>query len=289
MNICVWTDNDLDGAGCALLLKWLFKDKATKFDVKEADDNFVGVFKGWSSNIDQYDKIFITDTYVPDELLPLVDNKKFIIIDHHKTHVSEKDKYKIAKAIIEEKSSASELIRETFSQFKTILPESVQDLINIVDDYDSYTLKYKQTLGLNAIYGSYTNPRSLKFIENFENGIRPYTVYEENAIKLFLKKLKEQLDTECYRGMIKHYSVISCFANYAVNEVAHFILKKYNADIALVVNLSAKAVYIRRSKSCNAKLNVLAEQLCNGGGHEYAAGGMITEKFVNFTKFLTKC
>jgi len=33
MKIFVWTDNDLDGAGCALALKHLYKDKATQFEI----------------------------------------------------------------------------------------------------------------------------------------------------------------------------------------------------------------------------------------------------------------
>ena len=161
--------------------------------------------------------------------------------------------------------------------------------VKIIDDYDFYTLKYKQTLELNAIYSSYTKPRFQTFIKDFKNGIRPFTIQEQNAIKLYFNKLKDIVQGDCYRGMIKEYFVISCFADYAVNEVAHFMLKKYNADIIFIVNVNSKAVYIRRSKNCNAKLDVLSKLLCDGGGHEYAAGGKITENFLKFTKTLNKC
>jgi len=82
---------------------------------------------------------------------------------------------------------------------------------------------------------------------------------------------------------------VATFANYAVNELAHFLIKKYNADIGIVVNTQAKTVSFRRSKQSDADLSILATKLCQGGGHSASAGGRLTEKFANLTKTFTPC
>lgn len=290
MKIFVWTDNDLDGAGCALALKHLYKDKATQFDVKEIDDSsFIGSFKAWSTTLHTYDKVFITDLGIPDELVSYVDVENVIIIDHHKTHIDKRDRYKKAKVILKEYTSCSLLIHDTFNKGGNLFTPEVQELLFIIDDYDSYTLKYPDTLKYNAIFSHYNRPRVDKFIENFYDGKREFTAQELNCIKLSFNRLKEQLNTDFFTGTLKGYSVVSCFADYAINEVAHFTLKKFNADIAFIVNLKSKSVSIRRAKTCDAKLSIIAEKICNGGGHEYAAGGKITETFLNFTKLLKPC
>jgi len=103
-----------------------------------------------------------------------------------------------------------------------------------------------------------------------------------------LDKLKEQLKTTTYYvGKIKNYKVISCCTDFAVNELAYFSLKKFNADIAFIVIPSTNRVSIRKNKNtCELDLSKLAELLCDGGGHAYASGGKLTDKFLNFTKTL---
>ena len=62
MNILVWTDNDLDGAGAALVIKWLYSEKAKVFRINETTESTIsGKFKGTLGTLDHYDKIFILD------------------------------------------------------------------------------------------------------------------------------------------------------------------------------------------------------------------------------------
>ena len=296
MRICVWTDCDLDGAGSALLLKFLYRDKYTTFDIKEVRkdkvNDFAGEFKGWYTNIDWYDKVFITDLYVPKEITELVDTEKFVIIDHHKTFVKEgKDRFKKAKTIIQLHSSTTDLIYNKFkiSEIQAFTPQH-KELIDAINSYDIYDLRTPTPIKLNSVFNSYNYPRVEKFIENFQDGLREFNIQEQNAIKYFIRYLKEQIDTtECFRGMIKDYSVVSCCCSFAVNEMAQVLLKKYNSDIVILINIDTKQVFFRRSKDCTAKLDVIANKLCGGGGQEYAAAGYITETFLNFTKILTPC
>jgi oligoribonuclease NrnB/cAMP/cGMP phosphodiesterase (DHH superfamily) len=290
MKVFIWTDNDLDGAGSALALKLLYKDKAIVEikDTYEAELNSAAI--GWLPKIDQYDKVYVTDIGIAKDLVSSFDRENVVIIDHHQTHVDCKDQYKKAKTIIENYSSCTSLILNKFKNvFDKILSEKQTQLFNLIDDYDSYTLQYKDTLKLHSIFSTYNNPRVDKFIESFSDGMHEYSVFELNSIKLYFNKLKDTLNTQYFAGKIKNYKVISCIADFAINEVAHNAIKKYNADIAIIVNTRTGSVSFRKSKTCEAKLNVLAESLCNGGGHEYAAGGKITPIFEEFTKKLQPC
>lgn len=293
MNIKVFTDNDLDGACSALLLKKLYS--SANIDITEiVDRTFVGEAKAWfANNTKKYDKIYFTDLFIPDEIVELIDREDVVIIDHHQTQVEKKDRFKKAKVIIESYSSCALLI---YDKFKKVLDSKtssdVVKLVQIVDDYDNYTLKLPETLKLNAVFHFYNKPKVDKFIASFEDGIREFNVQELNSIKLYFNKLKDEINkTELYTGTIKGYTVIACFADFAINEVIHHVLKKTNADIGIVVIPSSKSVSFRKNKeTCDIKLNKLAEILCGeGGGHEYAAGGKMSDKFLEFTKTLKPC
>lgn len=287
MNVKVFTDNDLDGACSALLLAEVHKNDNISI-TEIIDATFYDTVKAWAATNINYDVVYVTDLFVPDSVLPLLDNKKVVIIDHHKSHIDVKDRYKEAKVVMKEETSCSKLIYELFAKKLTHLKPSHKRLVDIVDDYDCYQLKYADTLKLNAVYRGYNRPRVDRFIESFKSGMREYTAPELGSINIFFKKLKAHLeDVQMYHGEIKGNKVISFFCDFAINEVAHFLLKKTGAQVAIIVMPRIGAVSFRkRDKNCDIKLNKLAEILCEGGGHEYAAGGKITDKFLEFTKLL---
>jgi len=291
MKIAILTDNDLDGAGSALLIKQLFKHKAEEIFIKEITDfQMKNEVPGWLQvNLSKYDKVFITDMFVPDEVVPLVDNNKVVIIDHHQSHVDVKDRFTKCKALIETDTSCVKLIRKIFKDQLTLNPQQ-ERLCDIIDDYDNYTLKLPETLKLNAVFHSYNKPKVEKFLSRFEDGIKEFNTMELNAAKLSLNKLKDLIDTcEYYVGELKGCKVVSCFATHSINEIAHYCIKKFDSDISIVCNLNTKSVSFRKNKErCTVKLNKLAEALCDGGGHEYAAGGKITDRFLAFAKTLNK-
>jgi len=290
VKIAIWTDNDLDGAGSALALKYVYQHKAETIFIKETNDyDLIGYIKGW---MDQYyndfDLIFITDLFIPDELIPYVDKSKVVIIDHHQSHFEVKDRYKNANVCIKIYPSCVKLIQNKFAKVLDNLSDSQKLLFDIVNDYDSYELKYKESLKLNAVYHSLNKPRVDKFIERFQDGFTDFNVHEQNAIKLYFNKLKDQIERlEYFEGSIKQFKVVSCCADFGINEVARLTLKKFQADIVFVVMPHVGAISIRKNKdTCDLDLSKLASILCDGGGHQYAAGGKITDKFLTFTKSL---
>ena len=295
MNIQVWTDTDLHGAGSALVLKWLYKD-AKSFNINDVTEyTFTGKFKGALQTLDHYDRVFIVDLDLTPEQIKLADRGNVVIIDTHKNHIKNKHLYSKAKTILEGypdhgHQSTIDLIYNKFGDNLLHLTDEQLLLIEYIGTYDWYNTQYKESLKLNAIYYNLNSPKTEKFISAFSDGFREFTVHEKNAVKLYFKKFKDQVESnDVLSGKIKDYNIVATFANYAVGELAHFLIKKHNADIGIIVNSQAKAVSFRRSKDCDVDVSVLAKKLCQGGGHAASAGGRLTEQFANLTKQFTVC
>jgi len=289
VNIQVWTDTDLHGAGGALLLKWLYKNSET-FNINDVtESSFTGRFRGALDTLDHYDRIFIVDLDLNEEQIKLADRDNVVVIDGHKNHSKFKHLYSKSKVIIDESYfSVVNLIKDKFKSHLSLTKEQLE-LIDLINGYDWYKSN-NDSLKLNAVYYNLNTPKTENFISNFYNGFNSYTIEQKNSIKLFFRKFKEQISSNgIFKGKIKDYSVIASFGDYAVGELAHFLLSKYNADISVIVNTKAKTVSFRRSKDCDADVSLLAKKLCDGGGHPGSAGGKLTDRFASLTKQFTPC
>ena len=184
--------------------------------------------------------------------------------------------------------SVVNLIKDKFKNHLSLSKKQLE-LIDLINGYDWYKSN-NDSLKLNAVYYNLNTPKTENFISNFYNGFNSYTIEQKNSIKLFFRKFKEQISSNSvFKGKIKDYNVIASFGDYAVGELAHFLLSKYNADISIIVNTKAKTVSFRRSKDCDADVSLLAKKLCDGGGHPGSAGGKLTNKFASLTKQFTPC
>ena len=289
MNIQVWTDTDLHGAGGALLLRWLYKNSET-FNINDVTEStFTGRFRGALDTLDHYDRIFIVDLDLNEVQVKLVDRDNVVVIDGHKNHSKFKHLYSRSKVIIDESYfSVVNLIKDKFKSHLSLTKEQL-DLIDLINGYDWYKSN-NDSLKLNAVYYNLNTPKTENFISNFYNGFDSYTIEQKNSIKLFFRKFKEQISSNSiFKGKIKDYNIIASFGDYAVGELAHFLLSKYNADISVIVNTKAKTVSFRRSKDCDADVSLLAKKLCDGGGHPASAGGKLTDRFASLTKQFTPC
>jgi len=291
VNIQVWTDTDLHGAGATLVLKWLYKDAKT-FSINDVSEyTFTGKFKGAEQSLDHYDKVFVVDLDLTPEQIKLADHHNVVVIDTHRGHIKHKHLYKEAKIIIDDSYySCVNLMLDKFNKHLQHLTDNQKLLLEYISTYDWYNTKHKESLKLNAVYYNLNSPKTEKFIEAFIDGYREFTIHEKNAIKLYFKKFKDQIDSgQVFTGMIKDYSVVATFANYAINELAHFLIKKYSTDISIIVNTQAKTVSFRRSKESDVDVSILAKKICEGGGHASSAGGKLTEQFANLTKTFVPC
>ena len=126
----------------------------------------------------------------------------------------------------------------------------------------------------------------------FYDGFKGFNTQEANIIKEHVTlKNKTISELQVFTGSVsiggKPRLIYGATGNKFINEICDHLIKKYNAEIVFFVNTDASHVSFRKSKQCEVDLSKLAAKLCEGGGHEYAAGGKITESFMSFTKLLT--
>ena len=282
----IWCDCDLDGAMSYTTLCWYLEYDIPFRPVTVKD--FEQQFSAWIRyNKDKYEKIFIVDLDVSGTDPAIIDLPNVVIIDHHKSH---KNEYKNATAIVELETSCTKLIYKTVSKKLNITDEQ-KYLVLLADDYDSYKLQVKDSYNLNVVYWAYRGNRVQKFYTDFKKGFKGFNNFHKNIILLHSKKFSElKRNLEPYKAFLvikgKEIKFVACFADSCINELADYVINKYKADVGVIVNLNTSRFSLRRSKACSIDLSMLINKIGTGGGHEYAAGGEMNDKFITFSKLL---
>lgn len=283
---------DLDGAMSYLLFLWFNNDKYIPYISCRVTD-FNKTFCNWTkaaNNPPRYDNIYILDLDISQDSAKLVDKDNVTIIDHHSTHVTNQSKYKIAKTFITEKSSCAKHIYNLLHKQSTVkLTDAQKYLLLLVDDYDSYNLQLKESHSLNLLFWNYQGDRVTKFIRDFKTGFTGFSDKQQTAIEFYKRSISQLLaDLSAFRADIpinnKQYKFVSAFASTHINDVAHHIINEYDADVGIVINLKSKKVSFRKNKNVDIDVSAIAGKLVQGGGHKYAAGGSLTDKFLTFSK-----
>jgi len=207
--------------------------------------------------------------------------------------MAKKSFFKNARAYIQDSSSTCILLYKTLKKLdkKLSLDKDQKLLLLGADDYDNYTHHLPFSKELNYIFWSFNGDRLQKFCEEFKNGFKGFTSQQKNIIHFYKKRIDEVLSSlQLFCGKFKigksAYQVVATFSSFAINDVADFILSRVGADIAVVVNLKIQKVSFRKSKTCSVNLADMAGKLAGGGGHEKAAGGILNDTFINFTRSL---
>lgn len=281
---------DLDGAISYALICW-FKER--KIPVKALSQADLIVF--WKANIlpniKLFDRVYIFDLNVSKEF-SIFDHPNVTIVDHHSESIDSACNFTKAKAFCQKSTSTGMLLYKHLKTYKSNFLSDQQKLFLLMaDDYDSYQFKVKFSKELNYLFWSYQGDRISKIYEEFKNGFTGFNQQQKNLIYFYKKRLKETIDSlTIYTGNYKigqtTYTLGSTFADFAINDVADYVIKETNSDICAVVNLKTNRISFRKSKNCAVKLNLLASILSNGGGHEDSAGGILTDTFINLSKSL---
>ena len=161
----------------------------------------------------------------------------------------------------------------------------------MVDDYDSYKLKVPGSHELNLLFWNYQGDKLIKFVKDFRDGYTGYTTDQQSIIEFYKTKIRNTVNSlEYYTADVPiggaPRKIIATFATTCINDVADYIIKQHKADIGIVVNPKSQKVSFRKNKKCNVDLSVVANTIADGGGHEYAAGGVLGDKFETFSKVL---
>jgi oligoribonuclease NrnB/cAMP/cGMP phosphodiesterase (DHH superfamily) len=294
--IAVFTDCDLDGLACMQVYRWFTNNHAAEHHIC-SQSNFRKTFTKWAvrNNPKKYDKIFVMDLDVSQSNMDLVDHDNFVIIDHHDTHVANKDKYQHASAVLQDYTSCCKLIYHLFSKKypAVTLTDAQKKLVLLTDDYDSYQLKLKDSYNLNVIVWNYAGDRAEQFTRDFGSGFNGFNKSHLNMIHLNNKKVNRIIsELEVFHGEIPisggKYKFYATVADKSLNEVAHHVINSYDCDICMVMNLRTQRVSFRKNKERIPDLDLgkLALSIAEGGGHVHSSGGKITDQVMTLTKML---
>tara|TARA_B100001123_G_C15132781_1_gene956060 strand:- start:37 stop:936 length:900 start_codon:yes stop_codon:yes gene_type:complete len=290
--IVVFTDIDLDGIVSYMQLLWFGEKKHIPVISTRVTD-FRKSFQGWLKyhDLDNYTQVYILDLDVSQDCIDIVDHPNVIIIDHHKTHVGNVSKYKNASVFVEEKSSNS-IHMYNMLKGKRQLTDAQKLLVLMADDYDSYSLKIPKTHQLNLLLWNMQGDRLGKFVKRYRDGFNGFSADEISIIKFYEKSIKNTIsELKMFTATIPvnnvDYKFVSTFADKHINDVAEHIIQHAKADIGLVINLNSNKVSFRKNKSIDVDLGKLAISLADGGGHEYAAGGLLNDNMLQLSKIFT--
>lgn len=289
--IFIWTHFDLDGVCSALVAKWAYPSYKVEYKAV-AVLNFREELTKWLLNdsFDNYDKVFILDLDVIAHK-DLIDKKNVMIVDHHCT-LANTSCFENAIPIIKEAPSACLLLYKVFKKLYNVeFTEAQKKLIIYANDYDSYKLELPESRVLNAVFWG-SNKSFDTFFNTFKNGFEGFTQQHLNIFKVHISEIKSIIKRATffkynnYKIEDKKYSVVSVTADKHMNDIADYVFKKYSPDIVMVVNIKSNRVSIRRKEGVDVDVSVIAEELCEGGGHPCSSGGIITPQFLEFTKKL---
>jgi len=294
----IFTDIDLDGVGSLIAIHQVLGAKPG--DIKFTAASVSNIRKELLRWLETDSFVNYTNVYFLDldtsEIIDLIDAPNVIIIDHHNSHAKNADKYKRAQVMVTVTTSCSKLIYRTYKDKLSHLTDAQKYFIALCDDYDSYVFKLPDSYNLNCLFTntqkSPDKSRTHKFLERFYEGFNQFTVQEANIIKDYIERKNAAIaGLKIFEGKVsigkQDRYIVGTHGEKFTNEICHHLIEKHNAEIAFFYNINSNHVSWRKSKTCEIDLSKLAAKLCQGGGHEYAAGGQSTPAFFEFTKSLT--
>jgi len=258
------THNDLDGAGCAILMKKVFGENLEYFSMNydEIDDFIL-------KNFMNYEKIYITDLSPSlDVYKEVLKRKEIILIDHHKTSES----FKIFDNVYHENDKCGTMLTFEYLE-KTINADlsKYYDFVKLVNDYDLWILKDKRSLELNKLFYLYG-------FENFVNRfIKNYTIdfdeKEQFVLEIENERQKKYLESTADTVKIfkdrdnRQFGVV--FAEQYNSELGHNLISEKNLDYVIIINIQKKKISLRSKIDVDVSKIAVAN---GGGGHKNAAG-----------------
>ena len=280
---------DLDGSCSYLIHTWAQQKKSKVVTLKVS--NLREKFLSWLNHhkLEEYKQVYFFDLDTT-EIQDLIDKKNVCIFDHHKTHKEEI--YKNAEYYIDHKAeSCSKILYQHYNTIGLLgnLTVEQKHLIALVNDYDCYQLKFPESNKLNFLFWYKNGNKLQNFINDFEHGFHGFTNEQNKIISYHFYKFKKlteslQLFTCDVPVSKKKYTFVSAFADQYINDVAQYVIDNSDCDVCMLINLNNKRVYFRKKKDVDLDLGKFAKKICNGGGHEYAAGGELNDVILTLSK-----
>ena len=294
--IKIITHRDLDGSGCAIVIKSLTVEDidVTHCSYNNVDEITLEAIK----NHKMYSKIYITDISVSETVAKELDKikGKVVLIDHHPT-AEWLNKYDWATVQIEQeegKACGTTLVYKYLTQENKLVNPSMELFTELVRRFDTWEWveKYNDEAAkkLNDLF-------YIKGIECFmedmiEKLSNNYPIFS-NAEITFLDWRQKEIDRyidgknkDLIVTKILDYKAGIVFADNHISELGNK-LSTLNPDLDFIAIIKQKTVSYRTTKE-NVDLTKVAKYF-GGGGHPKASGSQIDQKYIyKFTDELFK-
>lgn len=295
MKVLLFTHkNDIDGMGNAVLSKLAFNDVTCvlceTFDLNDKVNEFI-----ITGRIYEYDKIFITDLCLSEELLHSInaDDKlknKIQIIDHHKTYDDEKyTKFSFVKVKIKNDKGLccgtslfyEYLLKNNFISANTATDEFVE-LTRLHDTWEWKNIyNNEKARELAVLFDAIGTEGYINFM--FEK-LSTEKEFNFNSIESVLINNQKTVIADAIEGYLKNIHTREIlgmkagivFISYEFrNELAEYLREnKYDIDFVMMVSPDRSVISYRSIKE-NISVRKVAE-FFNGKGHDAAATNPIT-------------
>lgn len=302
--ILVITHADLDGAGCAIVLKTAYEGNKKVF-VQQASDYPTAdklVREGLSE--EHWDLIYITDLSVSKETAEYIeehDKHRVILIDHHpdKNSLNEYDWCYINESNDEDPytPSGTSLVFDYVKHMYTDIPKSMDKLVELVRQYDTWAWKNHFNNEEPKTFNSYLTIVGFKdFVKTMCERVydedllnetdRTVLYYKEKEIETYIKSRSKTVEVREIDGM----NIGFVFAEKHLSELGNYIVENDESiDCIIMFNMARGTVSIRsivRENGSFINCTKLAKSWFNGGGHKLSGGGMILESRLDLVKNL---
>jgi oligoribonuclease NrnB/cAMP/cGMP phosphodiesterase (DHH superfamily) len=256
----VLTHHDLDGAGCAILLKDAFGDQ-----IKSVKSTGYGKINKQADRAN-CKNLFITDLSLNQEQIDHIDSitDNVILIDHHESTL-QFDFPDHWKVMLNMNACGTKLTYLYLKSLGVVYEQEQKDFVDLVNDFDMWALEMEESKLLNNLFWDST---FWEFVKKFGN----FVITEKDLQKG--KELQDVKDAE-----------IAEFHNYLIDDVLRVVvtddhisdISEYYTNEEFFVIFRGKGLVSFRSTIDMSpfydKMNALGVP---AGGHKFAGGGELS-------------
>lgn len=310
MNIKLFTHTDLDGVGCAILAYLAFGKENVAVEYCNYDDIDLKVSQFFiKGNPGEYDKVFITDISINDDLAATIDHYAkpglWQLFDHHQTALG-LNKYEWCNVLIEAsngsglKTCGTELFGVDLLSSKGLVNRyhwgtlnNILQFIGIVRDYDTWRWT---TMGRDGIVSKNMNDLldiygRERFINVMFARIRMYNSFpsitpEENLLlaermneidRYVMQKNKQLIPAKDIHGHSYGYVFAERFFSELGNQLCQM---NPGLEYIVMIDICNGKVSYRTTRD-DLNLGTEIAHSYGGGGHAKAAGSTFDREYIS--------
>ncbi|MBN6186796.1 oligoribonuclease [Aneurinibacillus sp. BA2021] len=281
----LFTHNDTDGVSCGILGKLAFGDDI-QIDYSNYDDINDKVGKFLSLHLDKYDRVFITDISVNEEIAAEIERlseharQKFVLLDHHQT-ADWLNRYEWAQVVVERegvRESGTTLFHHYLVQ-AGFLPadEALDRYVELVRQYDTWDWKENENLHAKQLNDLFYILGRERFFRRFTENYSPdFTDTETLLLEMEQEKIEKYIkgkSRDIYIQDVQQYKAGVVFAEQYISELGN-ALAELNPELDFIAIVNMSRVISYRTIREDLNLGEVAA-FFGGGGHAKAAGSPV--------------